>query len=431
MASPRSSSMSSARLDRLYGQPLPYMMWLNQRPTTADEGDEAWFNVEIVSPWRSAGVQRFIAAAEVASEEFFNPVVPEDVATQLRFRIREKILGDAARHRCVAAVGRSTELADPSSADARALPAGDGAAARWTATWRSSCSTRPTRCPPSAVPADAADSPRWPTVAVPGQLDRAGRRATCRTTPTCRCRSRAAAGIAGSATRPACTGASFTVLRRGGAAGGAARRRRRERARGLPERRVRRLRHRQPAAQRVRHHRALVAGRQPPGDRGGALQRAELRRGSGPVVDGRVCTAGVRRGPPAGAHRRRRVVRLRRSTWPMARRADGARPTVAFGGDAGRRVSACARGLETPAARGSAAPSVDGAAPVRRAVRVRRARVTRVVELPRVAAVDRRVARRATGSTSSCSRPTAHVADSRRTSSSGSATSRSATASCS
>jgi len=74
-----------ARLDRLYDQPLPYMMWLNQRPTVADcTFADAWFNVEIVSPWRSAGVQRFIAAAEVASEEYFNPVIPEDLAERLR-----------------------------------------------------------------------------------------------------------------------------------------------------------------------------------------------------------------------------------------------------------------------------------------------------------------------------------------------------------
>lgn len=74
-----------ARLDRLYDVPLPYMMWLNQRPTVPPgTDDDAWFGVEIVSPWRSAGVQRFIAAAEVASDEYFNPVIPEDVATRLR-----------------------------------------------------------------------------------------------------------------------------------------------------------------------------------------------------------------------------------------------------------------------------------------------------------------------------------------------------------
>ena len=65
------------RLDRLYNQPLPYMMWLNQHP-------QGWFNIEIVSPWRRAGVPRFIAAAEVACEEYFNPVIPEVLAEQLR-----------------------------------------------------------------------------------------------------------------------------------------------------------------------------------------------------------------------------------------------------------------------------------------------------------------------------------------------------------
>ena len=72
------------RLDIMYDQPLPYMMWLNQRPTVSEGYDDAWFNIEIVSPWRSEGVQRFIAAAEIASEEYFNPVIPEDLAARLR-----------------------------------------------------------------------------------------------------------------------------------------------------------------------------------------------------------------------------------------------------------------------------------------------------------------------------------------------------------
>ncbi len=72
------------RFDQLYDRPLPYMMWLNQRPSVSDGYGDAWFNVEIVSPWRSAGVQRFIAAAEIASEEYFNPVVPEQLAADLR-----------------------------------------------------------------------------------------------------------------------------------------------------------------------------------------------------------------------------------------------------------------------------------------------------------------------------------------------------------
>lgn len=78
------------RLDRLFDLPLPYMMWINQAPTpghpaaggVADDGH--WLDIEIVSPWRAAGVQRYIAAAEVACEEYFNPVSPEDVADRLR-----------------------------------------------------------------------------------------------------------------------------------------------------------------------------------------------------------------------------------------------------------------------------------------------------------------------------------------------------------
>jgi UDPglucose--hexose-1-phosphate uridylyltransferase len=72
------------RLDRLHDRPLPYMMWLNQRPSVDAAHEDAWLNVEIVSPWRAAGVPRFIAAAEVACEEYFNPVEPEDLAARLR-----------------------------------------------------------------------------------------------------------------------------------------------------------------------------------------------------------------------------------------------------------------------------------------------------------------------------------------------------------
>lgn len=76
------------RLDRLYDQPLPYMMWVLQRPfpkaSGAERYSDPWLQIEIVSPWRSADVPRFIAAAEVSCEEYFNPVEPEDLATRLR-----------------------------------------------------------------------------------------------------------------------------------------------------------------------------------------------------------------------------------------------------------------------------------------------------------------------------------------------------------
>jgi UDPglucose--hexose-1-phosphate uridylyltransferase len=72
------------RLDALYQQPLPYMMWVMQSPCGGGDWSDAWMHIEIVSPWRAAGVPRFIAAAEVAGGEFFNPVIPEVLAAQLR-----------------------------------------------------------------------------------------------------------------------------------------------------------------------------------------------------------------------------------------------------------------------------------------------------------------------------------------------------------
>jgi len=76
-----------ARLDRLYDQALPYMMWVLQRPTTANaevDYPSAWLHIDVISPWRGPGVSRYIAAAEVAGGEYFNPVRPEDLAAHLR-----------------------------------------------------------------------------------------------------------------------------------------------------------------------------------------------------------------------------------------------------------------------------------------------------------------------------------------------------------
>lgn len=74
-------------LDQLFEAPLPYMMWINQAPRTNTDWPDAWLNFEVVSPWRSQGVQRYIAGVEVASGEYFNPVDPADIAQQLRSHI--------------------------------------------------------------------------------------------------------------------------------------------------------------------------------------------------------------------------------------------------------------------------------------------------------------------------------------------------------
>jgi UDPglucose--hexose-1-phosphate uridylyltransferase len=72
------------KLDRLHGEPLPYMLWVLQRPSDGATWPHAWLRVEIVSPWRAPRVARYVAAAEVACEEYFNPVVPEELAARLR-----------------------------------------------------------------------------------------------------------------------------------------------------------------------------------------------------------------------------------------------------------------------------------------------------------------------------------------------------------
>jgi UDPglucose--hexose-1-phosphate uridylyltransferase len=70
-----------SRCDALWETPIPYMMWIHQAPRSRPD---AWMHIEIVSPWRDEGVPRFIAAAEVATGEYFNPVDPDDLAARLR-----------------------------------------------------------------------------------------------------------------------------------------------------------------------------------------------------------------------------------------------------------------------------------------------------------------------------------------------------------
>ncbi|HEX6238416.1 MAG TPA: hypothetical protein VFZ68_14550 [Acidimicrobiales bacterium] len=72
------------RLDRLFDTALPYMLWIHQRPTDGGRWPQAHVHLHIVSPMRAPGVQRYVAAAELGSGLFVNPVVPEDAASALR-----------------------------------------------------------------------------------------------------------------------------------------------------------------------------------------------------------------------------------------------------------------------------------------------------------------------------------------------------------
>lgn len=72
------------RLDRLFAAQTPYMLWIHQRPFDGGDWPHARLHVEIVTPWRASGVVRYIAAGELGSGVYFNPVVPEAAARALR-----------------------------------------------------------------------------------------------------------------------------------------------------------------------------------------------------------------------------------------------------------------------------------------------------------------------------------------------------------
>jgi UDPglucose--hexose-1-phosphate uridylyltransferase len=72
------------RFDRLFDIALPYMLWFHQRPTDGGPWPEAHVHAHLVSPLRSPGVQRYVAAAELGSGTFVNPIAPEDAAAALR-----------------------------------------------------------------------------------------------------------------------------------------------------------------------------------------------------------------------------------------------------------------------------------------------------------------------------------------------------------
>ncbi|MDQ4132854.1 MAG: galactose-1-phosphate uridylyltransferase [Actinomycetota bacterium] len=73
-----------ARLDRLFGAPMPYLLWVHQRPTDGDAWPQAHVHIEISPQWRARGTPRYVASGELGSGVLFNPVPPEDAARRLR-----------------------------------------------------------------------------------------------------------------------------------------------------------------------------------------------------------------------------------------------------------------------------------------------------------------------------------------------------------
>lgn len=72
------------RLERAFEPPMPYMYWIHQRPTDGGEWFGAWMHVEIVGPHRSPALMRHVAAAELGTGVYLNPVDPREAADRLR-----------------------------------------------------------------------------------------------------------------------------------------------------------------------------------------------------------------------------------------------------------------------------------------------------------------------------------------------------------
>jgi UDPglucose--hexose-1-phosphate uridylyltransferase len=72
------------RFDLLFDAKTPYMLWMHQRPFDGGSWPNARLHIEIVSPWRARGVTRHVAAGELGSGVYFNPILPEAAAQSLR-----------------------------------------------------------------------------------------------------------------------------------------------------------------------------------------------------------------------------------------------------------------------------------------------------------------------------------------------------------
>lgn len=73
-----------ARLDQLVDGPMPYMMWIHQRPTSSEALPEQPMHFHVAPLLRARGTPRFMASAELGGGVYFNPVDPSDAAGALR-----------------------------------------------------------------------------------------------------------------------------------------------------------------------------------------------------------------------------------------------------------------------------------------------------------------------------------------------------------
>ena len=72
------------RLDRLFDAPMPYMLWIHQRPTDGGDWPASHVHVHVAPLLRAPALTRFVAAGELGSGTSFNPVDPAAAAAALR-----------------------------------------------------------------------------------------------------------------------------------------------------------------------------------------------------------------------------------------------------------------------------------------------------------------------------------------------------------
>jgi UDPglucose--hexose-1-phosphate uridylyltransferase len=73
-----------ARLDALFGEPMPLMLWWHQRPFDGGSWPGAHVHLHVAPALRAPGTPRYVAGAELGSGVYLNPVVPADAAARLR-----------------------------------------------------------------------------------------------------------------------------------------------------------------------------------------------------------------------------------------------------------------------------------------------------------------------------------------------------------
>ncbi|HSH60348.1 MAG TPA: hypothetical protein VK988_12055 [Acidimicrobiales bacterium] len=76
------------RLDRLFDEPMPYMLWFHQQPTDGERWPTAHVHAHVAPVFRKPGTMRYVAAGELGSGVYFNPVDPEEAAERLRRAVR-------------------------------------------------------------------------------------------------------------------------------------------------------------------------------------------------------------------------------------------------------------------------------------------------------------------------------------------------------